>query len=180
LGRGTLVEERIAEKQAVICLDCDPLKRKIVVPLGRIEPNLIKMYKDADAEKADGMHFRNTSNEMIAQTTISNEMKDNGEKDNKTTGAKEKHDRKFEHEAAITEGEDKDQEDSNEEEKIDYDYVGVPYHRSPGEVYYSRPDSSSQINHARVAEQGFFLGSGRVQTNFQLKNHDKKSSSSRY
>ena len=49
---------------------------------------------------------------------------------------------------------------------VDCEFVGVPYRRQPGEIYYCHPETKSQINHARVAEQGVFLGSGRHQTLF--------------
>jgi hypothetical protein len=59
-------------------------------------------------------------------------------------------------------------------EELDCTFVGVPYRRQAGEVYYCHYDTPSQIKHARVAEQGIFLGSGRHQTLFLAEKQDEK------
>ena len=119
------------------------------------DPSIITVLED-DSELSQVATATTTSNddkERISDDELNLLMKDYEEGDTLTTKGKGE--------------EDEESEESN------IDFVGTPYKRSPGEVYLSQVPES-QINHARVAEQGYFLGSGKVQTDYRYERTEEE------
>ena len=182
LGSGSLLELRLATNQIVVTLDCDALNRKILVQLTEIQEHFQQSSTSSKVTSND----IDIDGTMILRTELkatNEEERSSGNSGNSGNSSKDNEDVSDKELAEMMAGlEEHDNkklatgEEEVVEEILDYTFVGVPYHRSPGEVYYSNPDSPSQINHARVAEQGFFLGSGRIQETFKLKSHDKPKS----
>ena len=150
MGRGIMVDSR---EDGVRTVELD-----WAIMYSR-DPSIITVLED-DSELSQVATSTTTSNddkERISDDELNLLMKDYEEDDTLTT-----------------KGKGEEWEDITEEsEESNSDFVGIPYHRSPGEVYLSQvPDS--QINHARVAEQGYFLGSGKVQTDYRYERTEEE------
>jgi len=190
MGKGVILDIRQddtfkIELQWVLAYDCKVILYSTLT-------NLLRSQGTDKKKAPPGSHERGDSIDgtVISRSNSNDETEDNDENDGSGSGSGSGSKDSTNNEwpagltavATTTEEEELDQmmdgysdsaNDEGEDEEVDCTFVGVPYRRQAGEVYYCRADTQSQVNHARVAEQGIFLGSGRHQTLFLLKKEDR-------